>query len=116
MHRRAPMSSTRRARKAPCSGAICMPCWGSAAVSSRSRARMSGSLVPTSTTYAASSSEMPIVLLAMLDCSRARPSVRELGGDGDRIHQCAVAQHRDLHPGADGLLEHEALQGLRVAE
>ena len=38
---------------------------GIAAVSSRSRASTSGSRVPTSTTYAASSSEMPIVLLAM---------------------------------------------------
>src|SRR3954447_2363272 len=66
MHRRAPVSSTRSARNAPCSGATCMPCPGRTAVSSRSRASTSGSRVPTATTYAASSSEMPIVLLAML--------------------------------------------------
>ena len=45
-----------------------------------------------------------------------RPSVVQLRGHGDGVDQGAVAQHGDLHPLADRLLEEEALQGLRVTE
>ena len=47
---------------------------------------------------------------------RPDASVGQLGGERDRVHQGAVAQHGDLHPSPDRLLEQQTLQRLGVTE
>src|SRR5262245_6736699 len=56
------------------------------------------------------------VRVALIVRRKGYASVAQLGGGGDDVDECAVAERGHLGPATDRLVEHQPLQGLRVVE
>src|SRR6187431_998388 len=84
MQRCAPTSSTRKAMKRPCSGAICMRAMGSFAVSARRRASTSGSCTVWSSMKRQTASVTSVVRVDMGTPLRLGSSLGHVFGGGRR--------------------------------